>query len=272
MKRLLYWLYLLVKRQLKNPVIVVVLIAMPVAALIVTNTASLKEKEPVRVGIVLEDDDKIAIMTRDYLVNGDYSVQFYEAESQEKLEQEEAAKEAKRRKVRIIIGGVVAAAIAIVIIVTQIIIPSANYSKAAELQAAGDYDAAIAMYAELGDFKDSADLKAQAEAKKRELEEEKQKLLKAQAYADAEALLINNDFDGAIEEFKKISGYKDADERVLEAYYQKADSLQSAGNDKAAAIAFGSFSGFERLIVTSSVPYSVSVVHFISFFMRCLLI
>lgn len=68
MKRLLYWLYLLVKRQLKNPVIVVVLIAMPVAALIITNTASFKEKEPVRVGIVLEDDDKIAIMTRDYLV------------------------------------------------------------------------------------------------------------------------------------------------------------------------------------------------------------
>ena len=164
---------------------------------------------------------------------------------QEKLEQEEAAKEAKRRKVRIIIGGVVAAAIAIVIIVTQIIIPSANYSKAAELQAAGDYDAAIAMYAELGDFKDSADLKAQAEAKKRELEEEKQKLLKAQAYADAEALLINNDFDGAIEEFKKISGYKDADERVLEAYYQKADSLQSAGNDKAAAIAFGQSDGYK---------------------------
>ena len=88
MKRLLYWLYLLVKRQLKNPVIVVVLIAMPVAALIITNTASFKEKEPVRVGIVLEDDDKIAIMTRDYLVNGDYSVQFYEAESQEKLYQD----------------------------------------------------------------------------------------------------------------------------------------------------------------------------------------
>ena len=164
---------------------------------------------------------------------------------QEKLEQEEAAKEAKRKKVRIIIGVVVAAAIAIVIIVAEIILPSVDYSKAAELQAAGDYDAAIAMYAELGDFKDSADLKAQAEAKKQELEEEKQELLKAQAYADAEALLINNDFDGAIEEFKKISGYKDADERVLEAYYQKADSLQSAGNDKAAAIAFGQSDGYK---------------------------
>ena len=88
MKKLLYWLYLLVKRQLKNPVIIVVLIAMPVAALIITHTASLKEAEPVRVGIVLEDDDRIAMMTRDYLVNGDYSVQFYEAESQEKLEQD----------------------------------------------------------------------------------------------------------------------------------------------------------------------------------------
>lgn len=91
---------------------------------------------------------------------------------------------------------------------TQIIVPSANYSKAAELQAAGDYDAAIAMYAELGDFKDSADLKAQAEAKKQELEEEKQELLKAQAYADAEALLTNNDFDGAIEGFKKSADIK----------------------------------------------------------------
>lgn len=88
MKRLLYWLYLLVKRQLKNPVIVVVLIAMPVAALIINHTASLKEAKPVRVGIALEDSDKIAMMTRDYLVNGDYSVEFYEAESKETLEQD----------------------------------------------------------------------------------------------------------------------------------------------------------------------------------------
>ena len=66
-----------------------------------------------------------------------------------------------------------------------------------------------------------------------------------QSYADAEALLTNNDFDGAIEGFKKISGYKDADKRVVEASYQKADSLQSAGNDKAAAIAFGKLAGYK---------------------------
>ena len=40
------------------------------------------------ISFTLNHDDKIAIMTRDYLVNGDYSVQFYEAESQEKLEQD----------------------------------------------------------------------------------------------------------------------------------------------------------------------------------------
>ena len=34
----------------------------------------------------------------------------------------------------------------------------------------------------------------------------------------------------------------------------------------AAAIAFGSFSGFERLMVISSFPYSLSTVHFWSFF------
>ena len=44
MKRLLYWLYLLVKRQLKNPVIVVVLIAMPVAALILRIQRLLRRK------------------------------------------------------------------------------------------------------------------------------------------------------------------------------------------------------------------------------------
>ena len=37
-----------------------------------------------------------------------------------------------------------------------------------------------------------------------------------------------------------------------------------------AAIALGSFSGFERLIVTSSLPYSVSAVHFISLTIRYL--
>ncbi len=39
-----------------------------------------------------------------------------------------------------------------------------------------------------------------------------------------------------------------------------------------AAMAFGSFSGLDRLMVISSVPNSVSVVHLRSFLIRCLLI
>ena len=43
MKKMVYWLYLLVKGQLKSPVIVVVLIAMPVSGLIITNKRSYNE-------------------------------------------------------------------------------------------------------------------------------------------------------------------------------------------------------------------------------------
>ena len=172
----------------------------------------------------------------------------------EKKAIEEAEKEAKQKKVRIIIGGVAAAVVTIVLVITQVIIPSINYSKAAELRAAGDYDAAIAMYAELGNFKNSVDLKAQTEA-------EKQELLNAQTYADAETLLRNNDFDGAIAGFESISGYKDAVERALDARYQKADSLQSTGNDKVAAIAFGQLGAYKDSRTRSVTLWNVSVTH-----------
>ena len=167
---------------------------------------------------------------------------------QEKLEQEEAAKEAKRKKVRIIIGGVVAAAIAIAIIVTQIIVPSVNYSKAAELRAAGDYDAAIRLYSVLGNFKDSEKLKEQTEADIQKREEEKQELQNAQAYADAENLLKSNDIDGAILGFKNIKGYKDADDRVLDLEYQKVELLE---DEITAAMAFGKLNGYKDSMTRS---------------------
>ena len=172
----------------------------------------------------------------------------------EKKAKEEAEKEAKQKKVRIIIGGVAAAVVTIVLVITQVIIPSINYSKAAELRAAGNYDAAIAAYTELGNFKNSVDLKAQTEA-------EKQELLNAQTYADAETLLRNNDFDGAIAGFESISGYKDAVERALDARYQKADSLQSTGNDKVAAIAFGQLGVYKDSRTRSVTLWNVNVTH-----------
>ena len=167
----------------------------------------------------------------------------------EKKAKEEAEKEAKQKKVRIIIGGVAAAVVTIVLVITQVIIPSINYSKAAELRAAGNYDAAIAAYTELGNFKNSVDLKAQTEA-------EKQELLNAQTYADADALLANGDYAAAIAAFTELGDYQDASSRAETAKAQKqevenaqayanADALLAAGNNKEAAIAFGKIAGYE---------------------------
>lgn len=86
--RILYWLYLLIKRQIKNPVIIAFIILMPVMALIITNVPDLNKKEKPRVGIVVEDDDEIALRTRNYLVEGDYSVEFYDVPSEKQLEKD----------------------------------------------------------------------------------------------------------------------------------------------------------------------------------------
>ena len=158
----------------------------------------------------------------------------------EAQEQKKAA--AKTKRTTTIALGAAAAVIAAMLFITKVIIPSANYSKAETYLAAGDYDNAIAAFMALGDYKDAVEQLTQAKEQKETAEEEARN---AQAYAVAEALLMNNDVDGAIEKFKSISGYKDADERVLEAYYQKADSLQSVGNNKAAAIAFGQLAGYK---------------------------
>ena len=194
---------------------------------------------------------------------------------EEKLAQEEAARKAKKIKIGIIIGGITVAVVAGFLIVTLGIIPSINYSKAADLRAAGDYDAAIAMYAKLENFKDSADLKAQTEAEKAYVAAEAllenndfeeaiaafesihgykdagerasniQEQLNAQAYAAAEALLENDDFDGAVAAFESLSGYKDANERALDIRYREADSLQASEKYAMAAIAFGQLDGYK---------------------------
>jgi len=86
MRRLLFWLYLLLKKQLKNPVVVAFLIAIPILAAIVDNVSSFKETEKPRVGIVLNDNDYIAKQMYDYLLKGDYAIEFYNAISKEQLE------------------------------------------------------------------------------------------------------------------------------------------------------------------------------------------
>ncbi len=110
----------------------------------------------------------------------------------EAQEQKKAA--AKTQRTTKIVLGAAAAIIAAVLIVTKVIIPSANYSEAEKLLAAGDYDSAVTAFAELGSYQDAA---------------------KGKAYCEAELFLQEGDTAQAAMLFGKSGGYQDAQERSM---------------------------------------------------------
>ena len=103
----------------------------------------------------------------------------------------------------------------------EVIMPAANYSKAEKLLAAGDYDGAIAAFAALGGYKDSAEKLEQAETEKEEArlaaEAAEEEARNAQAYADAETMLENGEYDAAITAFSALGTYSDAADRLKDA-------------------------------------------------------
>ena len=70
MKRFLFWLYLLIKRQVKNPMVLTTLILLPLITAIVSNIPQLNKSDKPKVGIVLADNDSLAKNTAEALVNG----------------------------------------------------------------------------------------------------------------------------------------------------------------------------------------------------------
>ncbi|MCR5515193.1 MAG: ABC transporter permease [Lachnospira sp.] len=85
MKRVLFWIYLMLKKQLKNPFIVGLLIAIPLVTLIAKNIPALNKTDTIQVGLVLLDEDEMTVQAANALVSGDYSVDFYIADSREDL-------------------------------------------------------------------------------------------------------------------------------------------------------------------------------------------
>ncbi|MGN0328560.1 MAG: hypothetical protein ACI4D4_06230 [Lachnospira sp.] len=77
MKKFIFWFYLLIKRQLKNPAITLFLIAIPVAATIIVNVPELNKSDKPKVGLVVLDGDEVTRETVNRLINGDYSAGFY---------------------------------------------------------------------------------------------------------------------------------------------------------------------------------------------------
>ena len=154
-----------------------------------------------------------------------------QAAAQQRMEEERQRAEEERRRIRaqreaaaqkkkiIIFSGAFVAVVAAILLVTKVIIPSINYSEAEKLLAAGDYDGAIAAFAALGGYKDSAEKLEQAETEKEEArlaaEAAEEEARNAQAYADAEALEAADKAVEAAMAFGKLGDYRDARSRSL---------------------------------------------------------
>lgn len=88
MKKNLVWCYLLLKRLVKNPAILLLLIGMPVLAYALTKVPAMQEESVPKVGVYVEDEDEISVKTIQRLLKGDYYAKFYEAESEDQLTQD----------------------------------------------------------------------------------------------------------------------------------------------------------------------------------------
>ncbi|MBQ8763154.1 MAG: hypothetical protein IJZ07_03540 [Clostridia bacterium] len=128
----------------------------------------------------------------------------------------------KGRKKKIIFALSAVVFVAVLVLLTiNVFIPASKYNKAVKLDAAGSYDEAIAIFSELGDYKDSIELKAETEKHKAEA------LLKAKI-ADAQKLYDTGDKLGA---YKMLLPEKDKEgvSEILSDYEKKI--IEEAGAD-----------------------------------------
>lgn len=84
---------------------------------------------------------------------------------------------------------------------------SSDYKKADGYLAEGKYDAAIEMFEDLGDYKDSAD-----------------RVLEAK-YQKADSLLGEQEYEDAYAAFEEVQDYSDAQERMKEVRYAQAEAF-----------------------------------------------
>ena len=96
----------------------------------------------------------------------------------------------------------------------------AKYNDAVSKEKAGEFDAAIALFAELGNYSDSSEWVIEAQ--------------NAKAYAAAASLMASEKYEEAIEAFKELNGYKDSKTQITECTYLKADRLRKNGEYKEA--------------------------------------
>ncbi len=184
---------------------------------------------------LVETEPKLAARQKEALAKQQADEQEAEtariAQEKHEIEKRRAQREyeraqAKRRRTIAFSVAALAVAVALALVAVKVIIPSQNYAKAAQLCEAGEYDAAIALYEKLGDYKDAAVRLSQVSAEKEESE-------RVQAYSDAEDMMASGNYTGAIAAFEALGDYQDAAERLadarLQSAYADAIKLQEGG-------------------------------------------
>ena len=140
-----------------------------------------------------------------------------ECENAEEKQRQESARRKKTLTIAAVVVVMIACAIAWCI--PNVIIPNNKYQQALALREAGQYDDAIAAFAELGDYSDAA----------QQLSETK--------YQQALALREAGQYDDAIAAFAELGDYSDAAQQLSETKYQQANNLNAAARyDEAYAI------------------------------------
>lgn len=99
----------------------------------------------------------------------------------------------------------------------DVIKPSMNYAKACQLLENGEYDEAIDGFLALGDYKDAATMKLEAQ------------------YQKAIELYQNKQFDESITLLKRLKDYSDSFQKIAEIQYAKAMHLKEEGDLDGAA-------------------------------------
>ena len=134
-------------------------------------------------------------------------------------EKERKAKERKNKRLTVAFVLVVLIACVVGWFVVTRVIPENKYQRAVALRENGQYDEAIAVFAELGDYSDAA------------------QQLSETRYQQATNLRAFGKYDEAIALFAELGNYYDAAAQVTETKYQKATNLNAFGKyDEAYAI------------------------------------
>ena len=141
-----------------------------------------------------------------------------ECENAEEKQRQESARRKKALTIAAVVVVMIACAIAWCI--PNVIIPNNKYQQAVALRESGQYDEAIAAFAELGDYSDAA----------QQLSETK--------YQQAVALREEGQYDDAIAAFAELGDYCDAAAQITETKYQQVVALREEGQYDDAIAAF----------------------------------